>query len=60
MMKFIEKAIRSRMRYTNGYWVYTFSNGGEITISGKSSSNPIKLLKDVDAFEEVVADIRGN
>lgn len=60
MLKFIEKIIRSRMTWKNGYWVYKFNNGGEICIGGTKSQSPINILKREGYFEDVVADVRCN
>ena len=56
----MEKLIKSRMQYTNGYWIYKFNNGSDICLAGKKTSNPIKLLKCSGAFEDVVADLQYN
>lgn len=49
----IEARIKSRCFFRNGYWTYRYINGGEITLLGKRASNPIKLLKQSDWYEEV-------
>jgi hypothetical protein len=59
MLKFIEKIIRSRMHYTNGYWVYKFNNGGELCVGGLKNQSPITILKREGYFEDVVADVKN-
>ena len=48
----IESKIKSRFFFNNGYWTYRFKNGSETYLSGKRSSNVIKLLKDCGYYEE--------
>ena len=48
----VEARIKTRCFFANGYWTYRFKNGSEVYLTGKRTSNVIKLLKFGGDYEE--------